>query len=81
MIVVRAEFDGERFLPKHPVPLESGEWVLIVLQEPVELPQSSKDLRLRYQQMLERFRQNPTNAVFTDQQLRRENLYDEGDID
>jgi len=44
------------------------------LQEPVELPQSSKDLRLRYQQMLERFRQNPTNAVFTDQQLRRESL-------
>jgi hypothetical protein len=81
MIVVRAEFDGERFVPKHPVPLQSGEWVLIVLQEPVEPSQSSGERRLRYGQMLERFRQNPTNAVFTDDQLRRESLYDEADTD
>ncbi|BCW94868.1 MAG: hypothetical protein KatS3mg018_0350 [Fimbriimonadales bacterium] len=81
MIVVQAEFDGVHFVPKHPVSLEAGEWVLIVLQHPVEASQSPEHLRVRYRQMLERFRQNPTNAVFTDEQLRREHLYDEGDSD
>ena len=80
-MVIHAEFDGERFVPKHPVPLQSGEWVLIVLEKPAQLPKSSENLRLRYRQMLERFRQNPTTAVFTDEQLRRESLYDEADTD
>ncbi|MCX7993275.1 MAG: hypothetical protein N2651_06355, partial [Fimbriimonadales bacterium] len=60
MLVVEAEFDGQRFVPREPVRLAAGERVtLILLPQAHPVMRSREERLLRYQQMLERFRSNP----------------------
>lgn len=77
-LVVEAEFDGQRFVPREPVQLAAGERVtLILLPQPHPVKRGREERLLRYQQMLERFRSKPVQVTLTDEQLRREHLYDE----
>ena len=76
-VVIEAEFDGERFVPKQPVDLPAGQRVLLyLLPESWEKPLSREERLQRYWQMIERFRSNPVDTVLTDEQLRREHIYD-----
>jgi len=75
---IEAEFDGRHFVPKQPVDLAKGQQVILyLLPDEAHKPLSREERLLRYWQMIERFRQNPVQVKLTDEQLRRENIYDD----
>jgi len=76
-VVIEAEFDGEHFVPRQPVDLPAGQRVILyLLPESGKKPLSREERLQRYWQMIERFRRNPVDVALTDEQLRREHIYD-----
>lgn len=77
-MVIEAEYDGKHFVPEQAVGLSPGQRVrLVLLPHAEQFPISREERLQRYKQMIERFRNAPLEVSLTDEQLRREYLYDE----
>lgn len=77
-VVIDAEYDGKHFVPDQNVGLSPGQRVRLVSMPATEPTPTSREERLqRYWQMIERFRNSPIDVSLTDEQLRREHLYED----
>lgn len=77
-VIIEAEYDGKHFVPEQNLSLSPGQRVRLILLPAADQPLSSREERLhRYWQMIERFRNSPIAVSLTDEQLRREYLYED----
>jgi len=72
VISVEAEYDGRVLVPRQPLDLRAGQQVRLII---TEIPPEPRTRQL--EAAIEYFRAHPTRRSLTDEELRREVIYED----
>lgn len=72
IITIEAEYDGRVLVPAQPLSLHPGQRVRLTVATT-----EVNDWQARFEAALEQFRAHPVQRSLTDEELRRETIYDD----